>query len=105
MRPRLSLIIGLALFVAAPAFAQDMNQGPGGGPGGMPGGMPGGPPPGMSREGMTACRADREKFCADTPRGPETRKCMVAHKTELSADCRKMMDDMQKAAGAPPEAK
>jgi Golgi apparatus protein 1 len=35
------------------------------------------------------CKADRERLCADTPRGPgAVRECMKAHEAELSAACK-----------------
>jgi hypothetical protein len=40
-----------------------------------------------------ACKADREKFCADVPRGEhKTRPCLEANKDKLSAECKAALE-------------
>lgn len=42
---------------------------------------------------LGACKADREKFCADVPHGQhKTRPCLEANKDKLSPECKAALE-------------
>ncbi|MBI2340968.1 MAG: hypothetical protein HYU99_11490 [Deltaproteobacteria bacterium] len=40
-----------------------------------------------------ACKADVEKYCSDSEKGPEVHKCLKEHESELSDDCKDSLED------------
>jgi len=46
-----------------------------------------------------ACKADREKFCKDVPRGDgRIKQCMKEHYKDLSPVCQQKLDEKMKKA-------
>jgi hypothetical protein len=59
---KVAVFAALAALICAPAYAQDVR---------------------------TACKADRDKFCADLPHGEgKFHACMDSHAADLSAECK-----------------
>ncbi len=51
-----------------------------------------------SAQEMAACKADKEKFCADMKPGDgKMRECFKQHASELSADCTKAIEAAREA--------
>lgn len=51
---------------------------------------------GMGSMHNGACKADREKFCANMKMGEGMMKCMKEHEAELSPECKSMMEEHKK---------
>ncbi len=67
-------LVAIALFIAAPAMAQDMTA-----------------------EQRTACKADYDKFCKGTmPGGGRIVACLAKQNDKLTDACKKVVADTQK---------
>lgn len=61
--------------------------------------------PRIASSQLVACRADRERFCADVPLGGgRVLKCLEAHSSSLSDGCKQALGSMAPAGGSAPAA-